>query len=132
MGRRHLLQVDRKAFDVISLFDQTDEKRYWLARPPAERLQALELMRQILYGIQLPPDFKAFLRLLNAHQVEYLLVGGYAVGYHGYPRATAGLDLWVRISPENAEKLVRVPREFGFDVPTLSADLFLKENQIVR
>jgi len=78
--------------------------------------------------IQLPPDFKAFLRLLNAHQVEYLLVGGYAVGYHGYPRATAGLDL----SPENAEKLVRVLREFGFDVPTLSADLFLKENQIVR
>ncbi len=78
--------------------------------------------------IQLPPDFKAFLRLLNAHQVEYLLVGGYAIGYHGYPRATADLDL----SPENAEKLVRVLREFGFDVPTLSADLFLKENQIVR
>jgi len=39
--------------------------------------------------ITLPPDFKEFLRLLNTHGVEYLLIGGYAVGYHGYPRATA-------------------------------------------
>ncbi len=38
--------------------------------------------------MRLPPDFKEFLQLLNAHQVEYLLIGGYAVGYHGYPRAT--------------------------------------------
>jgi len=82
--------------------------------------------------IHLPSDFKEFLRLLNAYQVEYLLVGGYAVGYHGYPRATADLDIWVRIHPENAEKLVRVLQEFGFNVPALSADLFLKENQIVR
>ena len=40
--------------------------------------------------IQLPPDFRDFLRLLNSHGVEYLLIGGYAVAYHGYPRATAG------------------------------------------
>lgn len=45
--------------------------------------------------IQLPLDFKEFLKLLNAHRVEYLLVGGYAVGYYGYPRATADLDLWI-------------------------------------
>lgn len=82
--------------------------------------------------IQLPPDFKEFLKLLDSHQVEYLLIGGYAVGYHGYPRATADMDLWVTIRQENAEKLVAVLMEFGFDVPLLSADLFLKENQIVR
>jgi hypothetical protein len=41
--------------------------------------------------IHLPPDFKEFLKLLNAHQVEYLLIGGYAVGYHGYPRATVDM-----------------------------------------
>ena len=82
--------------------------------------------------VHLPPDFKDFLRLLNAHQVEYLLVGGYAVGYHGYPRATADMDIWVAISPKNADKLAVVLKAFGFDVPELSADLFLEENQIIR
>jgi len=43
--------------------------------------------------IRLPKDFKEFLQLLNDHHVEYLLVGGYAVGYHGYPRATVDLDI---------------------------------------
>jgi len=80
----------------------------------------------------LPPDFKEFLRLLNSYQVEYLLIGGYAVGYHGYPRATADMDLWIAIHPQNAERVVSTLREFGFDVPMLSEDLFLKENQVVR
>lgn len=82
--------------------------------------------------IRLPLDFKEFLQLLNAHHVEYLLIGGYAVGYHGYPRATADMDVWVAIHPHNAEKLVTVLKEFGFDLPELSADLFLKDNQIIR
>jgi predicted nucleotidyltransferase len=82
--------------------------------------------------IRLPPDFKEFLKLLNEHSIRYLLIGGYAVGYHGYPRATAGMDIWVAMQPENAEKIVSVLREFGFDQPELSADLFLKEEQIVR
>ena len=43
--------------------------------------------------IQLPADFKEFLQLLNAHNVEYLLIGGYAVGYYGYPRATVDMDI---------------------------------------
>jgi predicted nucleotidyltransferase len=82
--------------------------------------------------IRLPPDFKEFLKLLNEHSIRYLLIGGYAVGYHGYPRATADMDIWVAMQPENAEKIVSVLREFGFDLPELSADLFLKEEQIVR
>ena len=82
--------------------------------------------------IQLPPDFKEFLKLLNSHRVEYLLVGGYAVGYHGYPRATGDMDLWVAVRQNNAEKLVVVLREFGLNAPQLSADIFLQENQIIR
>ena len=82
--------------------------------------------------IRLPPDFKEFLNLLNSHQVEYLLIGGYAVGYHGYPRATAEMDLWVSIHEQNAERLVTVLKKFGFNVPELSANLFMKTNQIVR
>jgi hypothetical protein len=82
--------------------------------------------------IHLPPDFKEFLRLLNSHQVEYLLIGGYAVGYHGYPRSTGDMDLWVAVHQANANRIVAALQEFGFDLPDLSADLFLKEHQVVR
>ena len=81
---------------------------------------------------QIPPDFKEFLQLLNAKEVEYLLIGGYAIGYHGYPRATVDMDVWVAINPVNAEKVAAALVEFGFDVPELSAELFLKEDQIIR
>jgi hypothetical protein len=69
---------------------------------------------------------------LREHRVRYLLVGGYAVGYHGYPRATADMDIWVAMEPSNASRIVTVLREFGFAVPELSADLFLKDGQIIR
>ena len=82
--------------------------------------------------IHLPPDFKEFLKLLNAHQVEYLLIGGYAVGYYGYPRATVDLDIWIAMHPANAERIVGVLKEFGFDPPDLSPALFLKEWQVIR
>jgi hypothetical protein len=82
--------------------------------------------------IQLSPDFKEFLKLLKSHNVEYLLVGGYAVGYYGYPRATVDMDIWVARHLQNAEKLVIVLKEFGFNIPELSTELFLKENQVIR
>jgi hypothetical protein len=82
--------------------------------------------------IHLPPDFKEFLKLLNVHQVEYLLIGGYAVGYHGYPRATADMDIWIAMNPANSERVVTVLKEFGFDLPELSPELFLKEWQVIR
>lgn len=82
--------------------------------------------------IRLPPDFKEFLKLLSAHKVKYLVIGGYAVGYHGYPRATADMDIWVAAEPRNAKKMVTVLKKFGFDVPGLSEELFLRERQVVR
>jgi hypothetical protein len=60
--------------------------------------------------IELHPDFKDFLRLLNSHGVEYLLVGGYAVGYHGYPRATGDMNIWIAVSKPNAQKAAMVLR----------------------
>jgi len=83
-------------------------------------------------SIDLPPDFREFLKLLNEHQVEYLLIGGYAVAYHGYPRATADMDIWIAVYPQNAAKVVAALTAFGFDIPELSAELFLKEGQIIR
>ena len=82
--------------------------------------------------VNLPPDFKEFLRLLNEHQVEYLLIGGYAVAYYGYPRATADMDIWISTDPQNTQKLVDVVKEFGFDLPELTPELFQKEGQIIR
>jgi predicted nucleotidyltransferase len=82
--------------------------------------------------IKLPEDFKEFLKLLNAHGIEYLLIGGYAVGYYGYPRATNDIDIWIAIHPDNAARMVKVLQEFGFDTPELSPNLFLKKKSIVR
>jgi predicted nucleotidyltransferase len=82
--------------------------------------------------IELPPDFREFLRLLNVHKVEYLLIGGYAVGYYGYPRVTQDMDIWIAIHPKNAKRVVAALREFGFDMPELSPDLFLQDQRIVR
>ena len=81
---------------------------------------------------QLPPDFKEFLRLLHSHGVEYLLVGGHAVGYHGHPRATVDMDVWTARTPENAAKLEAALREFGFDLPALSQELLLQPERVIR
>src|SRR5437899_1864457 len=80
--------------------------------------------------IQLPPDFKEFLRLLNSNEVEYLVIGGYAVNYHGYARATADLDIWIAVTPENAETTARVVRKFGF--AQAEAATFLQPGKVVR
>ena len=82
--------------------------------------------------ISLPDDFKEFLKLLNEHGVEYLLIGGYAVGYYGYPRATNDLDIWIAVHPQNAERLVTVLQAFGFPTSDLFLNIFLNEEDIIR
>lgn len=83
-------------------------------------------------AIKLPDEFKEFLKLFHSHGVKYLLIGGYAVGYHGHPRATGDLDVWVAVEPENADRLVNAIRDFGFDTPELSPALFLQDKSMVR
>lgn len=58
-----------------------------------------------MVSMLLPSDFKDFLKLLNVNKVKYLLVGGYAVGYHGFPRATADMDIWIATDQKNAKKM---------------------------
>jgi len=82
--------------------------------------------------IRLPPDFKEFLKLLKEYDVRYLLIGAYAVNYHGYIRATGDMDIWIAIHPENAKKIVTVLKIFGFDHPDLNTELFLHEKKIIR
>ncbi len=83
--------------------------------------------------IRLPPDFKELLRLLKEHEVRYLIIGGYAVNYYGYIRATGDMDVWIAIHPENAQKMVMVLKNFGFEHdPSLKPELFLEEKKIIR
>jgi predicted nucleotidyltransferase len=82
--------------------------------------------------LRFPDDLREFLKLLNSARVEYLLIGGYAVGYYGYPRATADLDIWVAISEQNSRKLVQLLKGFGFDMPNLVPEVFLRNDSIVR
>jgi len=59
-------------------------------------------------------DFKEFIALLNTNNIQYLVIGGYAVAYHGFPRYTKDLDLWINPSLSNAEKVLTALKEFGF------------------
>jgi len=76
--------------------------------------------------------FREFIELLEKHHVEYLVVGGYAVGFHGFPRYTGDLDIFVAISPRNAEGLVRVFADFGFSGIGLKESDFLDQEIIVE
>jgi len=80
--------------------------------------------------IQLPPDFKEFLKLLNSSEVQYLVIGGYAVNYYGFARATADFDIWIAVTKEDARRLEQALHRFGF--PDAAAASFLKERQIIR
>ncbi|MCP4903269.1 MAG: hypothetical protein GY906_40425 [bacterium] len=82
--------------------------------------------------IHLPPDFKEFLRCLRGHSVRYLLVGGYAVGYHGYPRATMNIDVWIARNQKNAQRVVTALETFGFGGDTLDESLFLESDRVIR
>lgn len=59
-------------------------------------------------------DFKEFIKSLNDNGVHYLVVGGYAVAFHGYPRYTKDMDIWVEMSTENASLLLKALDQFGF------------------
>ena len=63
--------------------------------------------------MHLTKDFIDFIELLNQHEVAYMVVGGYAVGFHGYPRYTGDLDIWIKRSEENVIELLRVIKSFG-------------------
>jgi hypothetical protein len=61
----------------------------------------------------LEPDFRDFVELLNKYEVEYMVVGGYALAFHGEPRFTGDMDIWIDCTKINAEKMVTVMKDFG-------------------
>ena len=77
-------------------------------------------------------DFKEFIESLNANQVRYLVVGGYAVALHGHPRYTKDLDIWVECNNQNAQALIRALSQFGMGSLGLSERDFLVPEQVVQ
>ncbi len=80
----------------------------------------------------LNPDFKEFIRLLNDNDVRYLVVGGYAVALHGYPRYTKDIDIWIWLDEGNANRIIKVLEQFGFGSLKLEVQDFLVPNQIIQ
>ena len=77
-------------------------------------------------------DFREFIQLLNSHKIKYLVVGGYAVTMHGYPRYTADIDIWFCIDKSNAEKLIEALRDFGFGSLDIKINDFLNPNKVIQ
>lgn len=83
-------------------------------------------------GTVLNQDFREFIQSLNDNAVRYLVVGGYAVAFHGHPRYTKDIDIWIEMTPENAEKLIKSLEQFGFGSLGLKEEDFLIPDQVVQ
>jgi hypothetical protein len=78
------------------------------------------------------PDFIDFIELLNLHHVDYMIVGAHALAYHGRPRHTGDLDIWIKPSTENASRMIAVLDDFGFSSLGLTEEDFLKDNYVTQ
>src|SRR5258706_8066083 len=82
--------------------------------------------------VKLQKDSREFIELLNSHGVEFLVVGGHAVAFHGHPRFTGDIDFWMRPEMDNAARLLSALRSFGFEQLALTADDFTTPGRVVQ
>jgi len=82
--------------------------------------------------MKVQPDFRELLALLNGHNVEYVIVGGYALAFHGVPRYTGDLDILVKPVPANARQILAALEEFGFGLLGLTAEDFILPDRVVQ
>ena len=77
-------------------------------------------------------DTESLLKLLNAHNVEFVIIGATAFPVHGYARASLDIDLFIRPEPENARRTLKALKEFGYDVTDLSEEDLLSKKVLIR
>lgn len=82
--------------------------------------------------MNLNEDFREFIELLNAHEVRYLVVGGYAVSFHGHPRYTKDIDIWIELDAANAERVILALADFGFGELGIETSDFLVDDHIIQ
>ncbi len=80
----------------------------------------------------LDKNFKEFIGLLNAHKVKFLVIGGYAVNFHGYPRYTKDMDFWIWLDTENIHNLMKALHDFGFGSIGLTEADFTHPKNIIQ
>lgn len=80
----------------------------------------------------LDKDFREFIQLLNENEVKYLVIGGYAVAFHGYPRYTKDLDFWIWANPDNADLLLKTIKDFGLGSMNLSKEDLLDLDNVIQ
>lgn len=78
------------------------------------------------------PDFKELLALFNKHEIEYIIVGAYALAYHGAPRFTGDIDIYVRPTQDNATRIIAALSSFGFGSLGLKKEDFQKPEQVIQ
>jgi len=77
-------------------------------------------------------DFKELLELFNGHKIEYMIVGAYALAYHGVPRFTGDMDIFVKPSIANAQRVLSALSDFGFGSLDLRVEDFQKPDSVVQ
>ena len=82
--------------------------------------------------MRLDRDFSEFIACCVARDVQFLIVGGYAVAAHGHPRYTKDLDVWVLVDPENASRLIDALEDFGFGSVGLTTDDLLDTDAVIQ
>jgi hypothetical protein len=82
--------------------------------------------------MEVQQDFKDLFALFNAHKVDYLIVGAHALAYHGAPRYTGDMDILVRPSPENAQRILKALEAFGFGSVGLTAEDFTVPDKVIQ
>lgn len=82
--------------------------------------------------MEIQSDFRDLLELFNKNKVEYVIVGGYALAFHGAPRYTGDLDIFVNASEDNASRILKALNEFGFGSVGLSPQDFIEPNNVIQ
>lgn len=82
--------------------------------------------------MELQTDLREFIALLNSANVRYVIAGGYAVAFHGFPRDTGDIDFFIESTLDNAVRIAGVVREFGFTDPKLCPEFFCGPNQVIQ
>jgi hypothetical protein len=82
--------------------------------------------------MRLQRDLREFIELLNSESVEYAIVGGWALGFHGRPRYTQDIDILIRATPANAARVVGAIEQFGFASLKLATQDFLEDGQVIQ
>lgn len=132
-SQRLLDVLNPKIERVATVYTTGQEPRlveYWQTRPPDERIAAVIAAVNLMSDLRLTLDMLEFVGYLNEQGVRYLVVGGYALGFHGHPRFTKDLDIWIERTTENANKLAQAIAAFGISLSAEEIAAFVKGGPI--